>query len=196
MQLVQKKHIQMKIIHLRIIFLVSLIGIICFACNYSEKEAKKKVSQFMGDTLLLPEISEVLYKDSLYRENLPFNKESKLKITTLLWGDCKSCVVDLEGWDELFQLAQAKQDIEIFFYLYTSDFSFFKKSTYENKLHKYPLILDENLNYIDENELPFKNKVYQTFLLNSNNEVILVGNPINNEKLMKLYKEEINKRLN
>ena len=165
------------------------------SCNQAKKETEKKVSQWVGDTLALPEISEVLYKDSLYRENLPLNKGSKLKITTLLWGDCKSCVVDLDGWDELFQLVQSKQDIEILFYLYTSDFDFFKKSTYENKLHKYPLILDENLNYIDKNDLPFKNKVYQTFLLNSNNEVILVGNPINNEKLMKLYKEEINKRL-
>jgi len=46
-----------------------------------------------------------------------------------------------------------------------------------------------------ESKLPSENKVYQTLLLNSNNKIILVGNPIHGDKLVKLYKEEINKRL-
>ncbi|MGM0505457.1 MAG: hypothetical protein ACQESQ_12600, partial [Bacteroidota bacterium] len=44
------------------------------SCNNAKKETENKVSQFMGDTLFLPEISEVLYKDSLYQDNLPLNK--------------------------------------------------------------------------------------------------------------------------
>jgi len=173
-----------------------LIFLVVISCNQGKKESEKKVSRFIGDTLFLPEISEVLYKDSLYHEKLPLNKESKLKITTLFWGDCSSCIADLEGWGELFQLAKSKQEVEILFYLYTADFKFFKKSIYNDKnFHQYPLILDKELNYVDRNNLPFNDKIYQTFLLDSNNKVILVGNPIYNKKLMKLYKEEINKRL-
>ena len=173
-----------------------LIYLVVISCNQVKEESEKKVSRFIGDTLFLPEISEVLYKDSLYHEKLPLNKESKLKITTLIWGDCESCIADLEGWGELFQLANSKQDIEILFYLYTSDFNFFKKHIYDDKnFHQYPLILDKKLNYVDRNDLPFNDKIYQTFLLDSNNKVILVGNPTQSDKLMELYKEEIKKRL-
>jgi len=174
------------------IVLSLFIIIFFFACN---KEKGKKVSQFMGDPLLLPEKSEVLYKDSLYKKDIPINNKAKLKISTLLWGDCHSCITDLKKWEELYQYVAKKNEVEILFYLYTSDLEFFRRNLYNKEIHKYPLILDEKLKYIDENNLPFKNKVYQTFLLNSGNEVILVGNPINNDKLMKLYKQEINKRL-
>jgi hypothetical protein len=165
------------------------------SCNKAKRETEKRVTKFMGDTITLPEKSNVLYKDSLYQKNFPFNQDLKLKITTLLWGDCKSCIAKLKKWDTLFNLIQSKQDIEILFYLYTSDFSHFKKRIYNHNIHQYPLILDKEFEYIDNNGLPFKKKVYQTFLLDSNNRVILVGNPIYNKKLIKLYKKEINKRL-
>ena len=174
---------------------ISFLFLVIISCNQAKRETEKRVSQFVGDTLTLPEKSNVLYKDSLYQENFPFNKDLKLKISTLLWGDCKSCVAELEKWDTLFNLTQSKQDIGILFYLYTSDFSLFRKRIYNHNVQQYPLILDKEFEYIDNNGLPFKKKVYQTFLLDSNNRVILVGNPIYNKKLMKLYKQEINKRL-
>jgi len=49
--------------------------------------------------------------------------------------------------------------------------------------------------YLKSNEIPEFGE-FNSFLLNKNNRVILVGNPIYNDELMKLYKEEINKRLN
>ena len=181
-----------KVIKIGAIFLLFL-GMM--SCNKAKRETEKRVTKFIGDTLTLPEKSNVLYKDSLFQENCLFNQDLKLKITTLLWGDCKSCIAKLEKWDTLFNLTQSKQDIGILFYLYTSDFSLFRKRIYNHNVQQYPLILDKEFEYIDNNGLPFKKKVYQTFLLDSNNRVILVGNPIYNKKLMKLYKQEINKRL-
>ena len=177
--------------------IVSLLLTICLiSCYKDSNETEKKVSKFFGDTLFLPKKSEVLYKDSLYQETIAINNNAELKISTLLWGDCHSCIADLEKWKEFYQFAEKKNEVEILFYLYTSDIKFFRSSLYDKKIQKYPLILDKKLKYVDKNKLPFKNKVYQTFLLNSNNEVILVGNPITSKKLMKLYKQEINKRLN
>jgi hypothetical protein len=182
--------------NLSLIFLISIIIGICFACDSHKKETKNKVSEYMGDTLYLPTKSEVLYKDSLYKKTNPINNKAKLKISTLLWGNCHSCIADLKKWEKFYQFVEKKKEVEILFYLYTSDIKFFRKSLYKKEIHKYPLILDKKLKYIDRNKLPFKNKTYQTFLLDSNNKVILVGNPIHGDKLMKLYKKEINKRLN
>ena len=187
---------KMKENNLALILLISIIIGICFACDSPKKETKNKVSEYMGDTLYLPTKTEILYKDSLYHKNTPINNQAKLRISTLLWGDCHSCIADLKKWEEFYQFVENKKEVEIMFYLYTSDLKFFRKSLYKKEIHKYPLILDIDLKYIDRNKLPFKQKIYQTFLLDSNNKVILVGNPIYSDKLMKLYKEEINKRLN
>ena len=59
----------------------------------------------------------------------------------------------------------------------------------ENKM----VLYDDSL--YNKNSLPFDIKTLQTFLLNSNNEIILVGNPIYSEELEKLYKREIEKRI-
>ena len=185
----------MKKFHHITILLTSVIVIMCFACTSSKKETEKKVSQFMGDTLKLPEKTEVLYKDSLYKKKFMLANKATLKIPTLLWGECHSCIADLKKWDEFYQFIKEKDNVTVLFYLYTSDLKFFRKSLYKKEIHKYPFIVDRNNRYLDNNDLPFKNKMYQTFLLDSNNRVILVGNPVYNDNLMKLYKEEINKRV-
>ena len=70
----------------------------------------------------------------------------------------------------------------------------FREYRYPKEIHNYPLILDFTNQYLKENDLT-KWSRYKTFLLDKNNKVLLVGNPTYNKKLMKLYKQEINKRL-
>ncbi|MFW6096397.1 MAG: hypothetical protein ACOC8S_08165 [Bacteroidota bacterium] len=67
---------------------------------------------------------------------------------------------------------------------------------YTQEIHKFPLLLDKENKYMETNELPFGEKKYQSFLLDANNKVVLVGNPIYNDELMELYRVEINKRIN
>ena len=173
--------------------LILILGFIF--CSKENSKVQEEASRWMGDTLELPRVSQVLYKDSLYRKQKLINENPKLKVTTFIWGECQSCVEDLKKWEHFFEFVHSKRDVEMFFYLNIQEISFFIKNYYDNNFFKYPLIIDKKLNYLTKNDLPFKNKVYQTFLLDSNNKVILVGNPIYNKKLMKLYKQEINKRL-
>jgi len=180
---------------IRKIITILFVILIFATCNNSTKETTDKVSQWMGDTLSLPKITKVLYNDSLLNCNFPLNEKANLKITTLLWGDCHACMEDLKKWDEFFQYSSSKKKIEMFFYLYTSNLHFFRENLYIQNIYKYPLIIDQDFNYIDKNNIPLKDKTYQTFLLDSNNKVILVGNPINNEKLKELYMQEIGKRI-
>ena len=159
------------------------------------KETEEIVTQWMGATFLLPETSEILYKDSLYYNSEVINNNAKLKIVTLLRGECSSCVKDLSRWDKFYQFINSKKEVELMYYLYTQDVNLFRKYMYKSIIHQYPLIIDKKFKFVKMNELPRRNKQFQTFLLDSDNRVLLVGNPINNEKLMKLYKQEINKRL-
>ena len=75
---------------------ISFLFLVIISCNQAKRETDKRISQFVGDTLFLPEKSEVLYKDSLYQKDISINNNAKLKISTLLWGDCHSCIADLK----------------------------------------------------------------------------------------------------
>ena len=187
----------MKRLYFRLLIFNLLLVIICFACNSPNNESENKVAQFKNDILYLPEKTDILYKDSLYKkeELVNTNNNPKLKISTLLWGECHSCIADLKKWKNFYEFVEKKDNAKILFYLYAPDLEFFRKSLYNKEIHKYPFIVDKKNRYLNKNDLPFKDKVYQTFLLDSNNKVILVGNQIYNDELMKLYKDEIDKRL-
>ena len=170
---------------------------ICF-CSCSKEQGNQDetteiVNQMIGDTLVLPKISKVLHNDSLYHQNI--TKAKGIKITTFIQGDCSLCIDDLKNWHELFQYTKSKMGVDMLFYLYSSDLEYFINNIYSQELYKYPLILDQNYEYSDNNSLPIDRKQYQTFLLDSNNKVVLVGNPVYNEKLKNLYIEEIEKRI-
>ena len=56
---------------------------------------------------------------------------------------------------------------------------------------KYPIILDETGAFVKANpDFPQDSRLH-TFLLDSMNQVLLLGNPINNESIRKLYIEEM-----
>jgi len=175
-------------------FLVLICITVSFSfCNNSSKETKEKVTEWMGDTLYLPETSKILYRDSVYQNGEAINNYASLKIATLISGDCNACVDAIRRWNKFFQFIGSKKEAEILFYLETSKLIYFRASLYKPVIYKYPLIIDEKFKFADSNNLP-EEKQYQTFLLDSNNRVLLVGNPVYNEKLMKLYKQEIKKR--
>ena len=176
-----------------LLFSITISFCTCRKEQGNQDETTEIVNQLMGDTLILPKISKVLHKDSLYHQNT--TKTKGLKITTFIQGDCSICIDDLRNWQELFQYAKSKTGVDILFYLYTSDLAYFRNNIYEQALEQYPLIVDQNYGYIDKNSLPPDRKQYQTFLLDSNNKIILVGNPVYNSKLKDLYMEEIKNRI-
>jgi hypothetical protein len=191
---IKLKPIKASVLHLLMFQLLLFLS--CNSNNHKNSQTTKNaVSNFVSDTIILPKSKKILLKDSLYNKETLLDNKAKLKITTLLWGECHSCIADLNKWKDFYHFIDKKDNIEILFYLYTSDLNLFRQNLYKKAIRKYPFIIDRKNRYLNKNDLPFKNKVYQTFLLDSNNRVILVGNPIYSEKLMKLYKEEINKRL-
>jgi hypothetical protein len=87
-----------------------IIIIICLACTSHNKETEKKVAQFMGDTLQLPGKTEFLYKDSLYKKGIPVDNKAKIKIPTLLWGECHSCIADLKKWEDFYEFVEKTEN--------------------------------------------------------------------------------------
>lgn len=186
---------------------IILISVLCIFCavsscinnnqnNNTKNQSKEKVKAYIGKKIILPEDSLIHLKDDnvlpIEESNLHSNE---MKIVTSINGNCHICVYNLDKWkQELIKKINSKK-LKFIFYLYTDDYGLFKESLYYKISGDYPLLIDTTNAFISDNDLPKMDNRFHTFLLNKNNEVILVGNPLQNIKIKNLYFEEINKRL-
>ena len=105
---------------------------------------------------------------------------------------CSPCKMELAAWSLRQQeLNKEKLDIPLVFIIYNKDYSKLEESL-KNNYFDHPVFYDRN-NITDSlNNFPKKER-YKTFLLDSENKVILVGSPANNDKLWELYLRQIKK---
>jgi len=60
----------------------------------------------------------------------------------------------------------------------------------------YPIFVDQNATFVKQNPNLPKNRQLHSFLLDKNNRVVLVGNPLHNPTLWQLYKKTIQQMIN
>ena len=100
---------------------------------------------------------------------------------------CTSCKLQLQNWkDFILKMDSLNHDkVSFLFYFYPKDKSelrfIFQRDSFE-----YPICLDENDSFNKLNHFP-SDMTFQTFLLNRNNKVLAIGNPIHNPKVKELY---------
>ncbi len=126
---------------------------------------------------------------------LPKNKllnRKQLKIVTYINGDCYACVKELEEWKEW--LVRDSINIQFLFIYESTDTAHFNSYIKKYFNIEYPLVYDNESEYLSKNNINKYDKMFQTFLLDKNDSVILVGNPFLNKKLAELYRKEIEKR--
>lgn len=163
------------VIVIAILFLIIVLG--CES-NQRKQQLNAKLLEFHGKELKLPMFSG---KDA-----------SKLKISSFINGECSACVNDLLKWKEW--VAKDSMNVDFVFYFYASDQTTMRFIDSVFIKMDYPLIFDAEKEYLQYNKLLDENKMFQTFLLDQDNKVLIVGNPLHNEKLSELYHREIGKR--
>lgn len=121
--------------------------------------------------------------------NYLLNKKYKI----LLYVDstaCTECKLQLYEWYKLIKESQKYTD-SLSFILLCKLLIPKKLISYVKKINSITLyfmtakIISQNHNFPEQIE-------YQTFLLNQDNRVLIIGNPIKNEKLWNLYLRTIN----
>ena len=70
-----------------------------------------------------------------------------------------------------------------------------KLALIKNSRFNYPIILDTLGHFAKLNPHLPKNKALHTFLLDENNNVILVGNPLHNKKIKEMFYRIVEDRL-
>ena len=170
----------MKQIYRLLIFL--LLGL-CVACKESPKEHYAKLLQeWMGKEVQFPEkpIFTIQGKDTV---DLPLNADYKI-LTYVDSMGCISCKLQLDRW-KMYMEEEELADVRFLFF-----FSPEKRrdilGTLKGNAFTYPVCIDEQNELNKLNQFPTE-LGGQTFLLDKDNKILAMGNPIHNPKVKDLY---------
>ena len=157
-----------------------LLLLIVSSCDINENY--RIVKQWSGKTVVVSDRMKTLVsKDSL---NLSILTNHRPKI--LVCSDslhCGPCQLKLQSWDSI--VCKYNSSIDFIFTIHPRNRA--EILAYSKTINfNYPIFLDEYDDMGIVNNLP-DDINYRCFLLNEDNQVLLIGNPMYNKRLMKLY---------
>lgn len=173
-----------------------VLGISCFllyACqSQHEKRDIQMVQEWLGKTIEFPvDCIFTRYAIDTIDYQIP---QSSYKV--LVYVDsigCISCKLQLPKWKEFIKTVDSISNGKV-------SFLFFFNTQYDKEIYyilkrnnfNYPVCVDKNDKFNSLNNISKYNS-FQTFLLDNENKVSVIGNPIHNLNIQDLYLK--NKRL-
>ena len=168
-------------------FLGLCVCLLVFSCEESEKERLSRlVKEWEGKEILFPAHSTFTIQG---KDTMDFDfKDAEYKIVTYIDSvGCTSCKLQLHRWKELIsEVDSIKRDnVPFLFYFHPKDM---KELRYliRREAFTYPVSFDEKDDFNRLNQFP-NESMFQTFLLDKENRVIALGNPIQNPKVKEFY---------
>lgn len=160
------------------------------SCVKSRKEKKWEetvtdfISKWEGQTIVLGDSLQWVKGKDEYA-NYYNNSNNGFKLITYIDGDCGVCMQELIFWLEFIQKLK-ENEVEINFMPFIHGI---KKEIIVDKLKRleigyYWIYADDDC-YVKRYN--FRPKLFHTFLLNTENKIILIGNPVLNPALKDLY---------
>ena len=168
-------------------------------CSCANNRLIKDMEQFMGQEINLSSDLSALWEGKETTITLVDFAEVSVKL--VVWYDslgCVSCDVNrMYQWSEMISYADSLAESFRIVYLFTpkkDDLRGINISLRADKLD-YPIFIDPNATFVQQNPSLSKNRQLHSFLLDKNNRVVLVGNPLHNPSLWSLYKRTIQKMI-
>jgi hypothetical protein len=178
-----------------------LIGILLIVAVFSCKEDKKRIeaetiiTEWVGKEIRFPD--EGQYQCNFSGKDTTatlctglFEKEYKILLYIDSLG-CTNCKLHLFEWKWLIEERDSLEmdKLSFLFFFHPKDKKelrfMFKRDRFD-----YPVFIDEDNNIDRLNHFPTQSQ-YQCFLLDKDNRVLMVGNPVSNQKIWELYKQTV-----
>ena len=147
----------------------------------------------MNYEITIPHLHHAIYngKDTV----MHFSNEASVRMIVLYDSTfCASChLPNMKIWDEVIEYSKATQSKfePIFIFSPKQDEVASLKQGLRDNMYEWPFFIDENGDFLKKNTVIPQDSRFHVFLLNSENKIILVGNPLNNETIWNMYKELI-----
>lgn len=161
--------------------------ILLFSCISTEKEKKitRLISEWSGKEILFP---KDMYFTMYGKDTIEYPvKHSKYSIVSYIDSTgCTSCKLQPQMWKKYISLLHsATVEVPVFLFMHPKN----KEELIgllKNSYFNHPVCIDEDDTFNRLNHFP-SDMAFQTFLLDKDNKVVAVGNPIYNLKLGELY---------
>ena len=157
------------------------------SCAESDKERLSRlVKEWERKEVLFPPHSTftIQGKDTV---NFEF-KDADYKVVTYIDSvGCTSCKLQLHRWKEMVAEVDSLTDgrVPFLFYFHPKDKKELRNLT-RREGYTYPVCFDEKDDFNRLNRFP-NEMMFQTFLLDKENKVVALGNPVLNPKVKELY---------
>ena len=163
------------------------VCLLAASCEESEKERLSRlVKEWEGKEILFPAHSVFTIQG---KDTVDFDfKDAEYKIVTYIDSvGCTSCKLQLSRWKEFMAEVDslAHGNVPFLFYFHPKDMRELRYIT-RREAFVYPVCFDEKDDFNRLNHFPSE-MMFQTFLLDKENRVIALGNPVQNPKVKELY---------
>lgn len=175
-------------------FLICVAYIFSIGCT-SKNNVADIIQQMKSAPIIFPDNVLTMYngRDTNMREY----KNTRLKLVLYIDSTtCNTCFIDkLYLWKDLFDFRnQFNEELSLYFLLESSSSTLAQISFSLRKQElNYPIRIDTLFQFSKLNTHIPTSPVYHTFLLDKDNKVLMVGNPMTNKKMEKLFMEVVNK---
>lgn len=175
-----------------ILFILSCIFFMSCRNNPFSKEKERIsdiVSKMQGKFISFPlEMLNNVIMDSL------LSKEFKL-VAYIDSAKCMECNLALDEWSvKIREMRKVNEEVSFLFIINSNNYSVIKSLLNKHRFD-YPVFIDTTNSFYNLNSLN-KDSKFQFFLLDRDNKIILVGNPIRNNSIWMLYKKELGRANN
>lgn len=172
-------------------YLLVGVAILCFTCcTNKKKEIARLVEDWEGKEILFPERTVFTIQGTDTVEYATQTASYKV-LTYIDTAGCTSCRLRLAGWNAFMKDVDSlsKGSVKFFFFFFSNRVQEISHLLQREKF-THPVCIDpeDNLNRL--NDLP-SHEMCRTFLLDKDNKVLLIGNPIHNPTVKELYLEQI-----
>jgi len=174
----------------RLLFIASIV-IICISESCREKGSNSSRENYIRNIIG----TKLILNDNLMRKGIDsvlYANELSKPLKILVYSDSLTCACELKlpMWKIRFkELTRNNNNVGLVFILNTNDIPAIELDVSVTKVQGLKLY-DSNGIFARENNL-HNDMDLHTFLLDSDNNVLLIGNPLDNHKLFALYKELI-----
>ena len=169
-------------------FWVCLMACLCFSCQESDKQRfTRLVEEWDGKEITFPSQTVFTVQG---RDTVDFRWEaSPYRIVTYVDSiGCASCKLQLPKWKQLIAETDSlfgKGRLAYVFYFHPKDLRELMYLTRRDAF-TYPVCFDREDAFNRLNRFPSEMSL-QTFLLDKNNRVVAIGNPVHNPRVKELY---------
>ena len=174
--------------------IILLLTIFLSACQDKQKEIiTLLVKEWQGKQILFPE-NMVFTRFASDTTNFVIPTSDYKVLVFVDSIGCTSCKLQLSRWKELIRYTDSISQKNIpflFFFQFDDQWEIHSLLIREN--FDKPICLDRSDSLNQLNHFP-KDIRFQVFLLDKNNKVVVIGNPVHNPNVKELYLEEISRK--